>query len=167
MRFRDGNLGDGWAEKTLNRQAVNVWPVNQISEPAVTQSDSINAVRGGRQGDNFSVSVGLHQSYIRSRCDVVTLVNDDGAERGQVPAGLNHENRNVRTVIADLMRQLGPMRHPRHGAGNARNKPVERERRLSRSGWANDGNPVVSFKGEDRGVCEALLVLAEIHVPNR
>lgn len=131
MRFRDGNLGDRRAEKTPNRQAVNVRPMNQIRKPTVTQSNSINAVRGGRQGNNLGALVGLHQSGVSSCGNVVPLVNDDGAERGQVTAGLDHENRNVRTVIAYLTRQLCPMRNPRHRPSNARNKPVERESRLS------------------------------------
>lgn len=48
MRFRNWNLGNRWAQKTLNRQAINVRPVDQIRKPAVTQSDPINAVRSRR-----------------------------------------------------------------------------------------------------------------------
>lgn len=60
MRFRDGNLGNGRAKEPFHSQAVNVRPVNQIRKPAVTQSDPINAVWGGRQGNDLRASVGLH-----------------------------------------------------------------------------------------------------------
>lgn len=86
MRFRDWDLRDRWAEKTLNRQAVNVRPMNQIRKPAVTQSDSINAVRRCRQSNHLCALVGIHQSGVGSRSNVVPLVNDDGAECRQVAA---------------------------------------------------------------------------------
>lgn len=86
MRFRDWDLRDRWAQKTLKRQAVNVRPMNQIRKPAVTQSDSINAVRSCCQSNHLCALVGIHQTGVCGRGNVVPLVNDDRAECRQVAA---------------------------------------------------------------------------------